>query len=134
MNGISTQTNGGAGNDFSNKRGRKKTNKFDSIIYHCFICNSIKHQIYEYPHKDIAQTKFKEKATTTAPKKENIVINMVLGIITYIQILENVVFKDKNLSRTRDWLMGKKKKCFNICLKKLLKYTIKGAAKRSAWS
>ncbi len=31
----------------------------------------------------------------TTPKKENVVVNMVLAITTHTQIFENVVFKEK---------------------------------------
>jgi hypothetical protein len=41
---------------------------------------------------------FKEKVATIAPKKEYVVVNMVLVITTYNQILENVIFKDKSLA------------------------------------
>jgi len=37
----------------------------------------------------------REKATMTAPKKENVVVDMVLAITTHTQIFENVVFKEK---------------------------------------
>jgi hypothetical protein len=62
MNGILAQTNGGIGNKSDNKRGCGKTNKFSSIIYQCFICNSIEHKIYNFFHKDVAQTMFAKKA------------------------------------------------------------------------
>jgi hypothetical protein len=115
LNGVSTQTNGGARNKVNNKRGGEKPNKFDSIIYHCFIYNYVEHKIYYYPHKDITQAMLKEKATTIAPKKEEIAINMVLTITTRIQILENVVFKEKKPFKTKrlvDWQEEKKASTF----------------------
>jgi hypothetical protein len=60
-----------------------------------FYYNSIEHKIYNYPHKDAAQALFTKKTMTTIPKKENVVVNMVLVVITHSQILENVVFKEK---------------------------------------
>jgi hypothetical protein len=57
-------------------------NKFGSIIYRYFICNSIKHKIYDYPYKDAVQAMFKEKAVVATPKKDNVVVNMVLAITT----------------------------------------------------
>jgi hypothetical protein len=41
----------------NNKGGHKEVNKSSSIIYHCFICNSIEHKIYDYLYKDAAQGK-----------------------------------------------------------------------------
>jgi hypothetical protein len=38
---------------------------------------------------------FKEKAMMNTPKKEDVIVNMILIITTRHQILENVVFKDK---------------------------------------
>jgi hypothetical protein len=52
VNGILTQTSGGIINKSGNKRGCGEANKFDSIIYQCFIYNSIEHKIYNCPHKD----------------------------------------------------------------------------------
>jgi hypothetical protein len=69
MNGVLAQTNGGAGKKFNNKSRREKKNKFDSIIYHCFICNFVEHKIYNYPHKDIAQAMFKEKGNNNCIQK-----------------------------------------------------------------
>jgi hypothetical protein len=34
------------------------------------------------PHKDKAQAMFREKATTTTPKKDDVAINMVMAITT----------------------------------------------------
>ncbi len=69
MNGILTQTGGGIGKKSDNKRGRGEANKSSSIIYHCFIYNSIEHKIYNYPDNDTIQMMFKEKTTVVAPKK-----------------------------------------------------------------
>jgi hypothetical protein len=52
VNGVLTQTNGGIGNKFGNKRGCGEANKFDSIIYPCLIYNYVEHKIYNCPHKD----------------------------------------------------------------------------------
>jgi len=38
---------------------------------------------------------FKEKAMKVAPKKDDVVVDMVLAITTHSQILENVIFKEK---------------------------------------
>jgi hypothetical protein len=38
---------------------------------------------------------FKEKAMTRTPKKDNVVVNMILIVTTCNQIPENVVFKEK---------------------------------------
>jgi hypothetical protein len=61
---------------------------------------------------------FKEKAMAATPKKDDVAINMVLVVTTRNHIPENVVFKGKDLSRTKAWLMGKKRKSFNIYLRK----------------
>ncbi len=60
-NGILAQTNGGIENKSDNKKGWGKKNKFGSIIYQCFIYNSIEHKIYNCFHKDGAQTMFAKK-------------------------------------------------------------------------
>jgi hypothetical protein len=38
---------------------------------------------------------FREKVTMATPKKENVVVNMVLVVTTHNQIPKNVIFKDK---------------------------------------
>jgi len=38
---------------------------------------------------------FKEKEKTTAPKKDDVVVNMVLAVTTRSQLPKNVVFKEK---------------------------------------
>jgi hypothetical protein len=38
---------------------------------------------------------FTKKVMAAIPKKEDVVINMVLVVMTHSQILENVVFKEK---------------------------------------
>jgi hypothetical protein len=57
---------------------------------------------------------FKEKAMITTPKKEDVVINMVLAITTHSQIPEMWYLKKKSLSRTKVWPIGKKRKSFNV--------------------
>jgi hypothetical protein len=60
---------------------------------------------------------FKEKA----PKKEDVAINMVLAITTIVKYSKMWCSKRKNFTRTKVWLIGKRRKIFNFCLKKLLK-------------
>jgi hypothetical protein len=50
MNGILAQIYGGIGNQSNNKGGCEKTNKSNSILYHCFYYNFVEHKIYIYPH------------------------------------------------------------------------------------
>jgi hypothetical protein len=38
---------------------------------------------------------FREKVMIVAPKKDDVVVNMVLAITTHSQIPKNVVFKEK---------------------------------------
>ncbi len=83
MNGISTQL-GGTWIKSNNKRSHIEANKFGSIICYCFIYNSIKHKIYDFPHKDAVQTMFKEKAMITTAKKDSVAINMVLVVTTHM--------------------------------------------------
>jgi hypothetical protein len=52
MNKVSTRLNS-IGNKIVNKRGCGKANKFDSIIYHCFIYGFVEHKIYVRLHKDV---------------------------------------------------------------------------------
>ncbi len=120
MNGVLAQP-GDIGNKYDIKGNHGEVNKYGSIIYHCFICNFVKHKIYDYLYKDVAQVMFKEKAMATTPKKDNVAINMVLAVTTCSHIPKNVVFKGKNLSRTKVWQIGKKRKNFTICLKKALR-------------
>jgi hypothetical protein len=82
VNGILAQP-GGAKNKSSNKANRKEVNKSSSIIYCCFICNFVEHKIYHYLHKNATWAMFKEKATVIAPKKDDVVVNMVLVITTH---------------------------------------------------
>ncbi len=133
VNGISTQTNGSTGNKSSNKKGCGKANKYGSIIYHCFICNSVEHKIYDYPCKDAIQTMFREKAIVATPKEDNVVVNMVLAITTYSQIPENVVFKEKEPFKNKSLVISKKRKSFNIHLKKLLKTYKKRSCMEPNW-
>lgn len=70
-------------------------NKYNFIIYHCFIYNFDEHNIYDCPYKEITQAMFREKAMVTTPKKDDIIVNMVLTITTHSQIPKNMVFKDK---------------------------------------
>jgi hypothetical protein len=37
---------------------------------------------------------FREKVVAVTPKKEDVIVNMVLAITTHIQIPKNVVFKE----------------------------------------
>lgn len=94
MNKVSTQL-GSIGNKIANKRGCGEANKFDSIIYHCFIYGLVEHKTYDYLHKDAAQAMFREKTMAVAPKEDDVAINMVLAITTHNEIPENVVFKQK---------------------------------------
>jgi hypothetical protein len=66
----------------NNKGGHREVNKSSSIIYHCFICNSIEHKIYDYLYKDVAQAMFKEKVAMVTPKKDDVAINMVSVVTT----------------------------------------------------
>ncbi len=110
MNGILTQTSGGARKKSDNKRGPREVNKFNSIIYHCFVYNSIEHKIYNYHNKDAIQVMFREKATLVTPKKEDVAINMILAITTHSQIPKNVVFKEKKPLKNKSLVDCKKKK------------------------
>jgi hypothetical protein len=117
VNGVLAQP-GDIGNKYNNKGNHGEVNKYGSIICHYFIYNFVKQKSYDYLYKDVVQVIFKEKAMVTTPKKDDVAINMVLAVTTHSHILENVVFKGKNLSRTKVWQIGKKRKSFNICLKK----------------
>jgi hypothetical protein len=110
VNGILTQTSGGVRKKSDNKRGLREVNKFNSIIYHCFVYNSIEHKIYNYHNKDAIQVMFREKATLVTPKKEDVAINMILAITTHSQIPKNVVFKEKKPLKNKSLVDCKKKK------------------------
>ncbi len=51
----------------------------------------------------MAHAMFKEKAVVIAPKKEDVVLNMVLVVTTHSEIPKNVVCKEKNHTRTNVW-------------------------------
>ncbi len=82
MNGVSAQL-GGTINKSSNKGGRGEGNKSSSINYCCFICNSIKHKIYDYFLKGATQAMFREKVVVATLKKDGVVVNMVSAITTH---------------------------------------------------
>jgi len=105
MNGVLAQIGGGTRNKFDNKGHHGNVNKFDSIMYCYFIYNYVEHKIYDYPHKYATRLMFKEKVMAATPRKENIVVNMVLQVTISSQILENVIFKDKPLKNKSlvDW-------------------------------
>ncbi len=111
VNGVLTQLGTRARNKFNNKGGHGDANKSSSIIYCYFIYNFVKHQIYDSLHNDIFHTMFKEKVTTSEPKKEDVTINMVLAITTCNQIPKNVVFKEKEPHKNKclaDWQENEK--------------------------
>ncbi len=55
------------------------------------------------------------------PKKDNVVINMVLQLPLVVRYPKMWYSRRKNLSRTKAWLISKKRKSFNVHLKKLLR-------------
>jgi hypothetical protein len=78
------------------------------------VSSIIENKIYDYPHKDIIQAMFKEKVVATAPKKNDVAINMVLAITTRSQILKKVVFKEKEPFKNKslvDWQEEEKLQC-----------------------
>lgn len=82
VNGVLAQL-GGTGTKSNNKGGRKEAKKFGSIIYRYFIYNSIEQKNYGCFYKDATYAMFKEKAAMATPKKDNVVVNMVLAINTH---------------------------------------------------
>ncbi len=77
VNEVSFQTwRGMSGNH--GKQGNQ--NQGSSPIYRCFICNSLEHKIYDCPHKLVAQEMFQNKVSHVEPKKDEVVVNMVLTI------------------------------------------------------
>jgi len=93
MNGVSAQINGGTTNKSGNKSSWGEINKSGSIISQCFVYSFIEHKIYNYPLKGVTQEMFKEKVTMVEANKN--VVNMVMAITTYSQLLKNVVFMEK---------------------------------------
>lgn len=121
MNGISAQTGGGTRNKCNNKGGCEEANKFGSIIYYCFTCNSFEHKMYDYSHKDAVQLMFREKVMTTTPKEEDVVVNMILAVITYSEMLENVVFKEKQPLKNKSLVDWQEKEKLKHLFKKFIK-------------
>ncbi len=111
MNGVPTQL-GGTWNKSNNKRGHKEANKSSSIIYHYFICNVVETKTYDCLHKDAIHALFKKKGVLVAPKKDDVVVNMILVVTIHNQIPKKMVFKEKK---------PLKNKSFNVHLKKPLK-------------
>jgi len=73
-------------------------------IYHCLICGSIDYNIYDFPHKHVAHEIFKDKISTTKPKKEDVAINMDLTNLTTkskVSKTTQLVFKDKSPHKTK---------------------------------
>jgi hypothetical protein len=122
MNGVSAQIDGGTRNKSNNKGGRIEGNKSRSIIYRCFICNSIEHKIYNCFHKDTTQAKFKEKAIAIAPKKEDVVVNMVLIITTHNQIPKNVVFEEKKPLKNKSLANWQEEEKFQCLFEEIIKH------------
>jgi hypothetical protein len=44
------------------------------------IYNFIETRIYDCPHKDAIKAMFKEKVVVTTPKKDDVVVNMILAV------------------------------------------------------
>jgi hypothetical protein len=70
-------------------------------IYHYLICGSIDYNIYDFPHKYVAHEIFKDKISTTKPKKEDVAIGMVLTNLTKVPKTTQLVFKDKSPHKTK---------------------------------
>jgi hypothetical protein len=64
---------------------------------------------------------FKEKAMVATPKKGDVAINMVLQLPFIVKYPKMWYSRIKNISKTKAWLIGKKRKSFNVHLKKLLR-------------
>jgi hypothetical protein len=64
---------------------------------------------------------FKEKAMVATPKKGDVTINMVLQLPFIVRYPKMWYSRIKNLSKTKAWLIGKKRKSFNVHLKKQLR-------------
>ncbi len=89
VNGILAQ-HGGIGNKSGNKGSHKEANKSSSIIYRYIIYNSIEHKIYDFPHKDVIQAMFREKATTTTLEKDDVAILLTIFYFFYLQFLASL--------------------------------------------
>ncbi len=83
MNGVLAKPCGSIGNKSSSKVGHGKANKYNSIIYYCYICKFVEHKIYDYFHKDATQAMFRKNITMATPKKDDVAIKMVLVITTH---------------------------------------------------
>ncbi len=53
-----------------NNYNRNQSNKSGPITYQCFICNSLEHKIFDYPHCRATQDMFKDKGSPMEPKKK----------------------------------------------------------------
>lgn len=63
--------------------------------YSCFICGGPNHKIYDHLHQQATLEMFKNKKTNFAPKKENVIVNMVLVVTTRNQVPKANAFKEK---------------------------------------
>jgi hypothetical protein len=52
VNEVLLQVGRGMGGNHGKQRNQNQGNY---LVYCCFICNSLKHKIYNYPHKATAQ-------------------------------------------------------------------------------
>ncbi len=63
---------------------------------------------------------FKEKAMVVPPKKEDIVVNMVLVTTTCNQILENVVFKEKEPHKNKSLANWQKEEKLQLLFEEII--------------
>ncbi len=49
------------------------------------IYNFIEIRIYDCPHKDATKAMFRKKVVVIAPKKDDVVVNMILAVATQVQ-------------------------------------------------
>jgi len=106
-----------------NNYNRNQSNKSDPIAYWCFICNSLEHKIFDYPHCQATQDMFKDKGSPMEPKKKPPTINMVLAMTIRSRAPKMKVFKENEPWKTKtiiDWTKKEKLyKSFEIAIKQI---------------
>jgi hypothetical protein len=71
VNEVFAQQNKSTRNSYGQQQIQNQSNKVGPIVYQCFICNSLEHKIYDYPHHQVTQNMLKDKGTTIESNKMN---------------------------------------------------------------
>jgi hypothetical protein len=71
VNEVFAQQNKNIENSYGQQQNQNQGNKIGPIVYHSFICNSLEHKIYDYPHCQVVQSMLRDEGTTIELKRMN---------------------------------------------------------------